>query len=730
MPLLPTIIAFGITNLALLGWLAVAVVPLLIHLWSRRHYREMSWAAMEYLLAAMRESRRRMRFEQWLLLLIRTLIVVAVVLAVAEPYARQGGFVFTPGGARTHRVLVVDGSYSMAYKPEDKSRFEQAKALAKRIVEESPQGDGFSLVLMSSPARAIVGTAALESGEFLQEIDGLAMPHATADLPGTLTQVEEILENARHEQPRLERAEVYFLTDLGRVGWMPNLDATATAAMQKRARRLGQSASLSVVDLGQSGAENLAITQVRTRKPYATVARPVDIEATLKNFGRQSRKAQQVELLVDGRRVQRKPVDLAAGSAASVDFSYRFPSPGEHTLELRLQSDRLDLDNHRWLALSVKPSIPVLCVDGRPGGGTFGGATGYLAFALAPRGDDPTRTLVRPEVVPESALLETDLNAYDCLFLCDVAQFTSSEARALASYVRGGGGLVIFLGDRVLADRYNRQLGGKTGLLPARLGEVVHPTKPGLDPLDYRHPIVQPFRGRERAGLLKTPLEKYYKLDVPTDATAKTVLATASGDPLVVEQLLGRGRVILVAMSADTSWTAMPMWPSYVPIVQELLAYAIGGRTAQRNVLVGETLEATVAPPTTSHASGTMQTPDGRTEPLRLRAEGDASVWSFADTMISGIYTARFGSPTGPGEPFAVNVDTVESDLDKLTEQQLREEVLPGVALDYQTTWQALVESPPGQVGRSGSWARGLLCLVLVLLFVETFVAWRFGYHS
>ena len=378
----------------------------------------------------------------------------------------------------------------------------------------------------------------------------------------------------------------------------------------------------------------------------------------------------------------------------------------------------------------MKPSIPVLCVDGRPSGGTFGGASGYLSFALAPRGDDPTQTLVRPEVVPESALLETDLDAYDCLFLCDVAQFTSSEARALASYVRGGGGLVIFLGDRVLADRYNRQLGGKNGLLPARLEKVIQSPKPGLDPLDYRHPIVQPFRGRERAGLLTTPLDKYFKLDVHEGTTAKTVLATASGDPLVVERPFGRGRVILVATSADTSWTAMPMWPSYVPIVQELLAHAIGGRTAQRNVLVGQTLGRDGLG-NNGRRLGHDAVPRGtEPSPCGFATEGDATVWSFADTMISGIYTARFGSPTEPGEPYAVNVDTVESDLDKLTEQQLREEVLPGVPLDYQTTWQALVESPPGQIGRSGSLARALLYLVLILLFVETFLAWRFGYHT
>ena len=52
------------------------------------------------------------------------------------------------------------------------------------------------------------------------------------------------------------------------------------------------------------------------------------------------------------------------------------------------------------------------------------------------------------------------LRRFDCIFLSNVAQFTAGEAHGLANYVRGGGGLVFFLGDRVDAALYNQQLGG------------------------------------------------------------------------------------------------------------------------------------------------------------------------------------------------------------------------------------------------------------------------------
>ena len=60
--------AFGFESLPMLGWLAAAAAPWLIQLLSRRKYRETAWAAMDFLLAAVKRRTRRIRIEQWLLL--------------------------------------------------------------------------------------------------------------------------------------------------------------------------------------------------------------------------------------------------------------------------------------------------------------------------------------------------------------------------------------------------------------------------------------------------------------------------------------------------------------------------------------------------------------------------------------------------------------------------------------------------------------------------------------
>ncbi|MCR4415064.1 MAG: BatA domain-containing protein, partial [Thermoguttaceae bacterium] len=276
---------FELLSPAMLGWLVAAAAPILIHLWSRQRHREMTWAAMEYLLRALQASRRRLRFQEWFLLALRTSIIVLVVVAAADPLLENAVFV-SARGERTHRVLVLDASFSMAYRSGKKTRFDRAKEIASQIVDESSQGDGFTLVLLSEPPRVVVGTPALDPRDFRKELEALEVLHGRANLPRTLAAVEETLAAARRDVPRLTREEVYFLTDLGRVGWsLEGLDQAGLDEFRKRSRRLADAARLVVIDLGQPGAENLAVADLRLAEPVAVAQEPVEIQAEVRYYG-------------------------------------------------------------------------------------------------------------------------------------------------------------------------------------------------------------------------------------------------------------------------------------------------------------------------------------------------------------------------------------------------------------------------------------------------------------
>ena len=76
---IPIVLALGLANAPMIYGLAAASLPLIIHLLNRRKFRETPWAAMRFLIAAVKKNARRIRIEQWLLLAVRTLVIVLVV---------------------------------------------------------------------------------------------------------------------------------------------------------------------------------------------------------------------------------------------------------------------------------------------------------------------------------------------------------------------------------------------------------------------------------------------------------------------------------------------------------------------------------------------------------------------------------------------------------------------------------------------------------------------------
>src|SRR2546429_9727751 len=100
-------------NPGFLGALALGSIPILIHLIRRRKIRVLPWAAWEFLKLAKRKNRRRLRLEQFLLMVLRILIVCLVVLAFCRPVLQTLGFSLIAADSRIHAIIAIDNSFSM-----------------------------------------------------------------------------------------------------------------------------------------------------------------------------------------------------------------------------------------------------------------------------------------------------------------------------------------------------------------------------------------------------------------------------------------------------------------------------------------------------------------------------------------------------------------------------------------------------------------------------------------
>jgi hypothetical protein len=502
---------FGLWETTLAVGAAAVSIPVIIHLLNRRRFKIVTWAAMRFLLNAQKQNTKRMRVEQLVLLATRMLLIALIVLAMASvmPWMEESVWArFWPEGVgftrfnvgRTHKVLVLDNSLSMGLKDEaGLSCFERARELAIKIVNQSPRGDGFSVLVMRESPTWAIAEPSQDPAKVVRELKSLQQADGNSSVPQTINAVAALVAEA---PGFFDTREVYFLTDMQRSSWITEAPTDSTKDKDERTRNslqeLQKRAGTIFVDVGRDNAPNVAVTDVAFGvhsegwRGYATTGTDTPIVATIQNFGTEERKNLRVELRiakVGGNGEQ--PVEmrmvtwdripsLPAGEKTTLSFAHKFTAPGTYGAAVAVDHDGLEADDIRHVVIPVKETVPILLVNGKPAAEPRDRGTEFLRLALNPftRPPMPKEMALRPHIVTPAQfaeLNEDSLAQYDCIFLCDVDQLGTGEIRRLDTHLRRGGGVVVSLGDRAATnlEMYNRLLYKKgQGLLPARLVSV------------------------------------------------------------------------------------------------------------------------------------------------------------------------------------------------------------------------------------------------------------------
>ncbi len=719
------------------GALGCGLIPVVIHLINRRRHRRVPWAAMAFLLAANRRSARRMWIEQWLLLAARVLLIMLLGWTVARPYLPASAFL-SAGSQRLHRVIVLDNSGSMnAVASEGQSRFEQAKLFAEQLLASFNARDAVSLVTLGEPAEAVIAHAAYDHRFVREQLASIQPSSRTTEFAAGLALVTAILNNP--DVPKGNQA-VYVISDFATRDWLVEggPQSPAAAALQRLAR-VGSDSPMDVhlIQVAPADGGNLVVSRLATESPLVSAALPVRIEVEVVNLGSKTVAGATFQLRRDGDIVRREPLaPLAPGERVALPVTTVFSAQGAHTLEARVvvaADDVLAEDNARYLALDVRNATPILVVDGRPGATLLSGQAGYLATALSPshtrrgldapspRGD--TTSPVAARVVSLGELGAEDWRRYDVIALCNVSRLSGERWAQMEAFVAAGGGLLIFAGDLLDADNYNRfgfdsgrgLLPGRFGRLPRELGSTNATTFALTAP---PHPVVGEFVDHAGSGLFTARVDRYLPFSVESQF-ADTLLKYTDGAAAAVASRFGDGRVVVVTTSADMAWTNLPAKGDYVSLMFHFVAHLSRDRQVGRNVVVGR--DAT-EPLTAVESSLPLRltTPRGDAMRPNLIPIGSSLAVTYGPLDAPGFYVLSVGAQR---RVTAANVPLGES----LTEQADSELLEQATGLTVHSLEEFGRDPESAAASRVTELATLSIYVVLLLLFVEPLLAMWFA---
>lgn len=731
---------------ALSPWFALAgSIPIIIHLLNRQQYRRVRWAAMEFLLAALKKVRRRLQFENLILLLVRVLILTLLALALARPTFERAPLAIL-ATSDTHVVIAIDNSYSMGLKQGGKTPYEKAQEIARELVRGvSPkEGDKVTVIAMNDHPSFLIGKDPSDQVDTAEKyVSDLALSDYGTSVPKTVALVQEALKNGHNS-----RKKVYLITDMQRGSWLPEDADLKLIREQLVALTADEHTEVTLVDVGVDGAQNVGVTGISPSARVIGTDRPVTFWVHFRNFGSSQRDALSYNFIVDGSK-EPKTVSLGAGGDVDDACVFQFREPGAHTVEIEIEGDALPGDDRHYFAVNVRDSISVLLVNGEAGEG-FENEVIYLKYALAPTEDETEKvSIFKIDEISESTFnaAETDVRKYDLVILANLPAISDQKVQNLEQFVAAGGGLLIFLGDRVDRISYNQNLwrDGK-GLLPAELTEVLGDdvAETGLHKMDLAHPIIASQLAAHSQLLGQLKANHWYGTRLNEAMPDTRVVARfddPADSPAIIEKQFQRGKTLLVTTTADGEWNRWVGFQAYVILVDQSALYLSSQALGTRNVTVGEPIvlrlrqdeyrkDFILSLPERRGAARTTISPP----PPDPKATDQAFYLSYGKkeeggTDCAGFYSIYRPASEGRGEElfahFAVNVDPREGDLARIGEDELRNH-FPGFDFEYTTDAlsdgaRAAIKPPPSGIWKVLAWT------VFVFLFLETLMAAWFG---
>lgn len=269
----------------------------------------------------------------------------------------------------------------------------------------------------------------------------------------------------------------------------------------------------------------------------------------------------------------------------------------------------------------------------------------YLARALAPFAEVHE---ARPGTAdPISELLDEHV---EVMILADIGTMPEPAHAALATFVEDGGTLVRFAGTRLA--------GATDDLVPVRLrrgGRVLGGAMSWETPkklASFEPP--SPFLGLAVPG--DVTIDRQVLAEPDPGLPGKTWAALQDGTPLVTATRSGKGSIVLFHVTADTTWSNLPISGLFVDMLRKIVALARGATTkaeGRTSPEVGGETPANLPPVRTLDGFGRLGVPPATARPVPAGYDGPADA-----AHLPGLY--------GPADaPFAVNAlrpdETIEA---------------------------------------------------------------------
>ena len=621
----------------LAGGLALGL-PVWLHLLRKHKTTPLPFSSLMFFEKRTQSSIKHRRLRYLMLFAARTLLVLLLVLAFAHPYVRRTILASKRAGEVT--VLAIDNSLSMRAG----NRLEQAKSAAKSVIGGLKPGQRAQVLAFGSRVQ-VMSEVTDDHNPLNAAVDSITASDARTsygELSRTLRSIAQSL--------KLPLA-VELYSDMQLTGWPANFNDL----------RLAESIQLSPHPIEAKETPNFTVENVvAPRRVYD--AKKSRVLVTVAGFA--NKKAMRtVSLLLNGRTVETKQVEVPESGRASVEFLSMDVPYGRNKGEVRIDSgDTLPADDVFYFSVERSDPRRTLFVQEAPG------SLGLLYFRAALDASGQSAFEIDPTTVDQVANINPGKYAF--VVLNDLLSVPAQFEGALREYVRGGGSVLIVLGVKS-SGRTKVPVSGQAIAGNRYSGREAERFQ-SVSWLDPSHPSILKNDRWEDV--------KFYNTVRVTPGQARVAAKLSDQGPLLVDEQIGEGHVLVFTSTFDKIENDFPIHASFVPFIEQTARYLGRLDAGPPSVQVGSFAE--LRDSKEKGAAVDVVDPKGD----RVLSLDEATKAQNIQFTMAGFYDIR--RPNGRNELVAVNADRHESDLAPVPHESL-------------SLWQNTAQGSAGPEGAS-----------------------------
>ncbi|HLG93263.1 MAG TPA: BatA domain-containing protein, partial [candidate division Zixibacteria bacterium] len=606
---------------------------------NRRRSQTVLFSSLVFLKGLEKTRLRKIQLKQWLLLLLRTLVILFSILAFARPSWHPGG---ATGGGRTSAVLVFDDGFRASQLTKDGIVWERYRASGEEVLSLLKNGDQVWVSSVSAPEDppALSHDLAAE-GEKLLKKEAAAVGLSAFS---SLLRAGRLLAGS-HNPNR----ELYFLSDgrlaLGRTEAHPSSAQTGSRLFWLRP------------DLEDN--DNRALVSFRFADPVLAAGLPVRVEGEVFNQKKSTASGVLVSLYLDGKKVSQQSLDLASEENKKVVLEGTVFTPGWHSGHLELPDDDLPADNRLYFSFYLRPKLRLLLASDAP--------DYWSAAELVLAAGQKSGAWLEIQKARVAEFSRLDWSNIDAAFVVLPERFDFGWWERILRFVGDGGG-VLLAPEKELKEYPSGLVEQATGVLLE--GPVV---SSGDEFFSFRPEAAHPIFSFLDQGKSVPVLKFYSHHRNRLTSSAQAAARFTQGGAALVERKTEKGRLLFSTAPLERANTDLYFHAFAVPFFFRTAQYLASFASVPSGFKTGE--RAFFSPPAFPKKFPLrLSGPDGSAASVALSAKREG----FLDLGIlidPGIY--RLYQDTLLVGMAAVNIDTKSSSLSPITADQL-EKALPG----------------------------------------------------